>query len=551
MQYPNRSYTSRTLTLALLALCLTFLLAPSSGGFKRAAVEAVVAAAPPAPAQTVEPAPAAPADETDCEAFFTYQQVPGCNNYFFHNYSTATSGTPTYTWAVMDEDGNQVGSSVTSTNFTFSFPTSPDTVTYTVMLSASGTACGEDPDDYVQKITVPGIKADFTYEQASCPDSPLKVSFTNQSAGQGLSYHWNINGASFASPDPVYTFPGAGVYNVTLTVTSASGCTATKTTQVEVKTDCQPSFDYYYNSCGSTAVPVIVYFMNTSKGGFCPWNFSWRFGDTASNPSVPNNFGVVDHSYGSFGQYVVELTMKDGGTPACTKVAQQTIIVKPCEATFTYHVCPDGSVVFKTNSPNPKWQFPGGSPASGEGNEVKVNYGQPGTYSVTMRTMNAYHCLCVINKSVVIPKIYRCARNDHDAGQANFTYKGKQYKFKYKLVVRNFLFLHRIKARGVLYVKKGIFWVPTKAKEIRARWSGTTYDADSECCCVTPASENEDSGVQTDRVKAKKVHNIGHEFSVRENDITATFSVKVDAGHTPVVRTLQLGHDADKCKRHK
>lgn len=64
----------------------------------------------------------------------------------------------------------------------------------------------------------------------------LAVQFTNTSAGNIVSYHWDFGtGDSSNTQNPSYAFPTNGTYSVTFTVTDANGCSASTTQSVTVQ----------------------------------------------------------------------------------------------------------------------------------------------------------------------------------------------------------------------------------------------------------------------------------------------------------------------------
>lgn len=555
MARQKRNGASRALSLMLLALSLALALTVSPESLKRRGEAAtIVAMAVPDPEPAAAPQKEVPgAIESDCDPSFTVTHVTG-NKYDFKNTSSPLTGVG-FNWTVFDEDGNvmTLNPIISVDLLGFTFPKSDKDVTYTIRLEVSGDLCG-DPDDEVQTVTVPGIKADFTYEQMSCPYSPLQMQFTDKSIGQlPISYEWTITPPGppflYLTPSPLHTFPGPGTYNVCLKITAANGMTDTKCEKVKVDTTCQPDFDYVYDACkakGKASGPVNVIFTNKSKGGFCPLKFDWRF--DAPDPFTTNNAPTFIHAYNLGTSHAVTLRMIDG-PQTCEVSIPKTINVEPCQADFTSYVCPTGRVNFATFSPNPQWSFPGGFPASSTVNRPTSLY-KPGTYKVTMVSVDKNHCRCVIEKDIVVTQNVKCSRNDTESGNYGFTYKGRSYQLRYKIAVRNFtsIVIHRIKAKAVLYLWTGVAWVPTKAREIRAEWSGHTYTSSLQCSCDTAANEMGDSGVQNNRAKARKENNIGGEFCVRDQEITATFTVKVDSAQTPVVKTLLAGFKKGKCK---
>ncbi|HEX7956902.1 MAG TPA: PKD domain-containing protein, partial [Pyrinomonadaceae bacterium] len=407
-----------------------------------------------------------------------------------------------------------------------------------------------DPDDEVEYVTVPGIKADFDYEQKGCPGSPLVVQFWDKSYGQGLSYEWTISSAAgttaYVNQNPLHPFPSAGTYTVCLKVTAANGMTDQVCKTITVDTTCKPSFDYVYDACtsgGKFPQQVNVIFTNKSKGGFCPQTFDWRF--EANGNFVNDNAQTVTHVYAP-GQHAVSLRMSDN--QSCETTNTQNINVQACVADFTYIVCPTGRVVFQTWVPNPEWSFPGGTPSSGSAGVVVVQYSSAGNYRVRLASVDKNHCRCVIEKDIPIPGIVKCRPNDTESGNYGFTYKLRLYQFRYKVTVRNKPGKHQIKAKGVLYTWNSAFWAPIAAREIRAELSGHTYTSGVNCPCINSKNADGDSGVQKLRAKAKVVKLFSNDFCVRDQEINATFTVKVDKSHTPVVRTLLVGFPTNKCK---
>ncbi len=72
-------------------------------------------------------------------------------------------------------------------------------------------------------------KADFTWQDDGCGNLEL----TDNSCGDQLNILWTVNGNTFANQSPI-SFSGAGVYNVTLSVTGADGCSDTNSQTIIV-----------------------------------------------------------------------------------------------------------------------------------------------------------------------------------------------------------------------------------------------------------------------------------------------------------------------------
>jgi len=114
-------------------------------------------------------------------------------------------------------------------------------VTNDIISGQSSTLVYSNPAGSSYKTTLATLKvkyvtppvAAFTATPTS-GDSPLDVKFTDESAGSPTSWAWDFNNdgnVDSTEQSPSYTYTSAGIYSVTLTVTSAGG------TDSETKTD--------------------------------------------------------------------------------------------------------------------------------------------------------------------------------------------------------------------------------------------------------------------------------------------------------------------------
>jgi gliding motility-associated-like protein len=141
------------------------------------------------------------------------------------------------------------------------------------------------------------------------------------------TYSWNMgNGFLFNGPiPPAQTYP-AGVYNISLTITTNGGCTATATGVVKVGS-VQPVTNFSAVPT-SACVGQSIQFTDLSSGP--PDQWLWDFGDgstaTTQNPA---------YSYTKPGLYDVTLTAYDQG---CFQKVTKTafITINPPLADFTY-----------------------------------------------------------------------------------------------------------------------------------------------------------------------------------------------------------------------
>ncbi len=102
------------------------------------------------------------------------------------------------------------------------------TTTYTV-IGTNAAGCSSSAAIVVHVINA---SAAFTYSGVCSGNT---IAFTDESTGGIVSWNWNFgNGATSTLQNPTHTFATDGMYNVSETVTSDSGCTATVSSPVGV-----------------------------------------------------------------------------------------------------------------------------------------------------------------------------------------------------------------------------------------------------------------------------------------------------------------------------
>ncbi len=156
-----------------------------------------------------------------------------------------------------------------------------------------------------------------------------EVNFTAQSTGtEALSYKWDFgDDDSSLAKDPVHTFGKAGVYTVTLEVSSPFG----KDTASKLVTVYDPTAADF-NVQATALVNEEVVFTNQSSGGFT--TCSWNFGDETTSNTCANPV----HAYAAPGEYTVELTVSGpGGTNSAAKTitVNNTSAETPTSLVFT------------------------------------------------------------------------------------------------------------------------------------------------------------------------------------------------------------------------
>jgi gliding motility-associated-like protein len=143
-----------------------------------------------------------------------------------------------------------------------------------------------------------------------------------------VSYLWNFgNGVTSTAATPSYTYTTQGTYTVSLTVTTASGCTETYSMPSAVMVGTKPNVNF-------TATPnevcafQSVFFSNLTTGGGT--EYLWLFGDGGSS----NQQNPV-YQYGDTGVFNVILYVKNNGCTDSLRI-DRLIKIKPPIAKFNY-----------------------------------------------------------------------------------------------------------------------------------------------------------------------------------------------------------------------
>lgn len=270
--------------------------------------------------------------------------------------------------------------------------------TYTVELTASAQNCISSG---TMDVTVhPNPVADFTV-QNGCMGT--NTTFTDQSTistGNITQWNWDFgDGNTSALQNPVYVFANAGNYNVTLTVTSAQGCTDTYTSSVTVYP--LPAADFTaIDDCMDNAI-VFTDQSLIANGNITQW--AWDFGD-GTPPVLTQN---ANHTFTSPGIKNVTLGVLTNNGCQGTVTHQVTVFPEPvADFSFTNECfgTPTGftdlSTVSSGNITQLAWIL-------GDGNtETQANftnaYATPGIYNVSLTATTDNGCTDVITQQVEV-----------------------------------------------------------------------------------------------------------------------------------------------------
>jgi len=238
----------------------------------------------------------------------------------------------------------------------------------------------------------PGPAADFHFAEV-CDGSP--VTFTNTSSGlTPPTPHWDLgDGTTSSQTNPTHTYPGAGTYTVTLTVTSASGCTAERIRDITIHPI--PLADFGADPSEGCAPLSTRFTMDTPlSGGSCLWEFG--DGQRSTDCAGPT------HTYAYAGCYTVSLTVTSSAGCVDRRVRDSLICVTALPLAgfdISPELVPDSwpFVDFRNTSAGATryyWEFFNGDSTSvSRDPSLNLRGVAPGRYTACLWAWNDYGCV--------------------------------------------------------------------------------------------------------------------------------------------------------------
>src|SRR5690606_16072306 len=311
-------------------------------------------------------------DSTSCEAPFTVQ------------FTDLTVGAVEWLW----DFGDGTTSTLQNPSHTYT-----DFGNYTVTLTASvGEGCSGTITKQ-QLIRVNPITITLNTPTGGCVPFTYTPEASVQSEDPIVSYTWDLGepGAIFtgANPPP-YTYTSGGTFTITLTVTTASGCSETVSVPGGVLTGTPPTVGFTFAPNDACASDTISFTNTTVTTPGAEVTWYWDFGDGES--STQEN---PQHVFVDTGLVTVTLIAYNN---MCPDSISQDVHTLPPVALFNYTVdCATKQVTFRDTSlvdPNLSpltyfWQM--GDPANttfNVRNPPPFSYPGPGTYTVTLTVTN-------------------------------------------------------------------------------------------------------------------------------------------------------------------
>ncbi len=235
-----------------------------------------------------------------------------CNGGAVPLFALANGGSPNYTYNWMPGNINGNNPSV-----------SPSTTTTYVITATDNNGCTalDSMVVTISPVPVADLLADVT---SGC--MPLSVNFSDLSAvaapGNITSWAWDFgDGNTSNQQNPSHTYNLAGPYNVTLTVTTADGCTHTIVMNNYINVFALPTAAFTAGPQPTTILNPIINFTDASINA-TTWN--WTFGDLTNASSTDQN---PSFEYPASGCYEVVLTVRSAD--GCVDMASDSVCIDP------------------------------------------------------------------------------------------------------------------------------------------------------------------------------------------------------------------------------
>ncbi len=186
-------------------------------------------------------------------------------------------------------------------NASFIYPNAGKYIVVVAVTLQNGSVCLA-----IDSINIEAV-AQFSLQEACPGDSTLFSSQSTHLPGASITgWAWDFgvagNGDVSNLPNPSFPYPNSGTYTATLTITTATGCTASYSEDLLVPDLPLPAFTPPLANCAGNASPFTL----SNPAGII--NTVWDFGDPASGALNQGTGNAVFHLYSPAGNYPVTVT---------------------------------------------------------------------------------------------------------------------------------------------------------------------------------------------------------------------------------------------------
>ena len=236
---------------------------------------------------------------------------------------------------------------------------------YTVKLVIRNASNNSDSITKTQYITIFAIPVVNFSALPTTGCIPLTVQFTDLSSvinSTITAWLWDFgDGHTGTTRNPAHTYTSAGIYNVTLRVTSTAGCSKTLTKNNFIRASNGVTANFTNTAATGCSLPITINFTNTSTGSGT-FSYAWDFGDGATS-----TLQHPSHTYNTAGSFTVTLTVTSSTGCMNTIIKPNAVLINFIQASFTApaSTCVNNAISFtNTSSPAPTavfWDFGDGT----------------------------------------------------------------------------------------------------------------------------------------------------------------------------------------------
>ena len=310
---------------------------------------------------------------------FSATPLSSCQAPLVVNFTNNSSNAASYTWSFGDN---------TSSNNTNPVKTYTKQGNYTVSLTATSAGGCINTITKSQYVSIQFPEASIqNLPTKGC--APLDFTFTPSVIGGDsiVSYNWNFGDSTTSDlANPTHTFQ-AGVYDISLVIVTASGCTDTVVYKGGIKAGVKPQVGFSADPREVCArIPVIFKNLTTPATGiYSADSFKWEFGDGGTS-----TLKDPQYVYQDTGKFTVQLIAENNGCADTLKIKDYVRINPPIAKFKTDPDCKNRATrVFTDQSIGADtwlWSF-GDGKTSTEKSPVHV-YSKSGTYKVELTVTN-------------------------------------------------------------------------------------------------------------------------------------------------------------------
>ena len=313
-----------------------------------------------------------------------------------------TTGGTTYNWDFGD-----------GTTANFYTPTKSYTNPTNYGISLTVTNAQGCTDFTVKTVTINPLPVSGFIVQNGCKG--IATNFTNTSTG-AATYFYNFgDGFNSSSANPARLYTSVNTFTVTLTATSALGCSHVSSKTVTI--NALPKVNF---SAKDVCIGSNTEFTNLSSFPVGGGDYLWRFGD--GNTSI---VAAPSYKYAASGSYDVRLIAISSAGCKDSASTSVEIFANPKPIFTASDVC-DGQPVYfynnSTGSVNQTWDF--GNTKTDNTNSPSHIYSGPNTYNVTLTAISNKSCKDTYKASVTVnpnPELVFFAEDHCFGTTANYT----------------------------------------------------------------------------------------------------------------------------------